>query len=172
MWFGLTRKKTPNIYLGRMGVVPKESWKRADEKGLFRYEDFEAALERLLVETFSLQPLEKRCIVKEDDLVLDIFVSRYQGGLFDGVFSAEFFVPIFWRPKVELKARLASVKTGKIVTVQVSRAKMRWRRYLSGLLSFKSMVGFSPMFAVRDMEPLFIEAAHALLVKLKRAARV
>ena len=169
--FGFGRKKDPKIYLGSIGVIPKPDSARADEKGLLRSEDFEAVLHCLLKEIFCLSPLRERSVEMDDDLVLDVFVANYQGGVFEAITSTEFFVPIFWRPEIELRARLTSVKTGQVIAVHVSRSKMRWRHYWSSVLTVKRLIGLTPVFTVKDMEPLFIEAAYGLLLKLKKAVK-
>lgn len=169
--FGFGRKKDPKIYLGSIGVIPKPGTARADEKGLTKSEDFEAVLQCLLEEIFCLPPLRERMVEMDDDLVLDVFVSNYQGGVFEAITSTEFFVPIFWRPKIELRARLSSVKTEQVIAVLVSRSKMRWRHYWSAVLTVRRLVGLAPMFTAKDMEPLFIAAAYRLLLKLKKAVK-
>lgn len=131
------RKEKPQIYLGQLAIVPKEDWKRIDEKGTFRTEDLEVGLKKLLEETFVFQPLSERQVEAPGDLVLDVFLSNYSGGEFDSFSSSEFFIPILWRPKVELKARVTSVRTGKIVSIQRVKIKMRWSTFFSRAFSFR-----------------------------------
>jgi hypothetical protein len=163
------RKEKPHIYLGQLAIVPKEDWKRIDERGIFRSENLEVGLKKLLEETFVFQSLSERQVEAPRDLALDVFVSSYSGGAFDAFSSSDFFIPIVWRPEVELKARVTSVGTGKIVTIQSVKVKMRWGTYFSRVFSCRGVFRMEPLFDIKDVEPLFFQAAHQILLKIKKA---
>lgn len=159
----------PRIFLGQLAIVPREDWTRIDEKGLFRTEDLEVGLKKLLEETFAFQPLSERQGEAARDVVLDVFISSYSGGEFDVLSSSEFFIPILWRPTVELKVRVTSVGTDKIVTIQRVKTKMKWSIYFSRVFSYRGVFRMGPMFEVKDLEPLFFQASHQILLKIKKA---
>jgi hypothetical protein len=139
---------------------------------LFRTENLEVGLKKLLEETFAFQPLGERQVVNSTDLVLDVFVSNYSGGEFDSFSSPEFFMPILWRPRVELKARVTSISTGKVATIQRAKVKMKWGVYFSRVFSYRGVLRFRPLFDIGDLEPLFFQVALQILLKIKKAINV
>jgi len=161
-------KEKPRVYVGALLVASKEDLGCSDGWGLFKSENLEEGLRKSLNSAIDLPSVESNKTPKETDLVLDLVVVNHQGGEFNGFHSLEFFIPIFWRPKVEVSARLYNLATGKTVYSAVSLKKTPWGQFFSRAFSVNAVFRFKPLFGAKDMEILLCLAAIDVLEKLTK----
>lgn len=169
MFSKLWRKEKPRVYLGKVVVAPRSEAKKIDQWGLFKSEDLEDGIRRKLDEVFSLPQINSRQDFKKNDLALDVIILNIQGGELDGVGLVEITLPIFWRPKIEIAARLYYADSGKTHTTFKAIEKMPWSQYLSGAFSMRGLFRFKPMFGVNELEPLLYRACEKLLTYMAKA---
>lgn len=162
------KREKPRVYLGAMLVASSEEWKSLDGWDLFKSVSLEDGLRKSLHSAVNLPPIDSREERKESDLGLELVIVNYQGGEFSAFQTTELFIPIFWRPKVELKARLYNLATGKTVHSASSKKKTPWRQFFSRVFSFNGIFRFKPLFDVKDMEVLLCLAAIETLAKLTK----
>ena len=162
------KREKPRVYLGALLVTSRDEWLNSDAWGLFKSVDLEGGLRISLKSTVNLPPVDNRADPKESDLGLELVVVDHRGGEFDGFQAAELFIPIFWRPKVELNARLYNLATGKTVYSARSKKKTPWGQFLSRVFSLNGFFRFKPLFDIKDMEVLLCLAAIEVLGKLTK----
>ena len=169
MFSFLKAKEKPKLYLGSIQIVPRNEFFKSDEWGLFKGEDLEDSIKIKLEDLFSLPNVTKDQLVNDRDLALDIVVSKLQGGEFTSIQTVPFDIPIFWRPKVQIKARLFYINSKKTKsTFEVSR-KMPWGQYLTRVFSFRGIIRIKPLFDSVDLEPILYSACENLIAKLAKA---
>lgn len=168
MFSKIFKKEKPRVYLGALLVASGEELKKSDGWGLFKSEDLEEGLRQSLYSAVNLPLVSNNKTPKPTDLALDLVVVNHQGGEFEGFYSSYFFIPIFWRPKVEIKARLYNIETGKTVTSATSLKKVPWKDFFGRAFSLNGIFRVKPLFGVKDMELLLCLAAIEVLEKLIR----
>lgn len=165
------KREKPRLWLGTVAVAPRNDVGRHfDEWSIFAYrEDLDTSLRKTLESIFDF-PLASGVIKPEsNDYSLDIIVPKFQSGDSLGVSLVDIGFPLFWRPKLEIGARLVNLKSGKTVYTTTVKAKLRWRNYFARLFSLRGILRFSPLFDANDMNHLLYEACLALLPKLRKA---
>ncbi|MCO1337094.1 hypothetical protein MO867_22480, partial [Microbulbifer sp. OS29] len=90
--------------------------------------------------TIDLPLADGRTEPRKNDLALELAVIKHQGGEFDGFNSRNIFIPIFWRPTVEVKARLYVLCSGKTVHSAASKRKVSWGKFLSRVFCLNGAV--------------------------------
>ena len=160
------KKDKPMVYLGELGVAPTNVLNEQDGWGLLESEDLVAGLKNSLKELIDLPPVQEIQTPEDNDLVLDMMVVKHQGGsFFTASLGYAYSVPLFWRPKVTLKARLYRRKTGKTLHVFTSTKKVAWKQYFSRVFTVSGLFSLKPLFGVRDMEGLLCQAGIDVLQK-------
>ncbi len=167
MFSKLYRREKKKVYLGRLVVAPRGKFETWDSWGLFKSEDLEGEIRSKLEGLFSLPTIDERSEPKKSDLALEVVVLKLQGGEFEfaDLGSLGGF-PVFWRPKIEVAARLYNIESGKTHASSKAKEKMPWSQYLSGVLSFRGLFRYKPIFGVSEIEPLLYRACEKILVKL------
>jgi len=169
MFSKLFSKEKPNVYLGSLVVAPSDSWTSESEGwGLFETTDLEAGLRESIEKVIELPRRRDIDSHKETDLALEMVVVEHQGGEFDSLSTSEIFLPIFWRPKVKIKARLYEIKSGKTFAVASSKKSITWGDFFNRSFSLRGLFRFSPLFGNKDMEALLCLAAIDVLQSLKK----
>jgi hypothetical protein len=163
------KKEKPRVFLGTLAVVPRTDFKKTDEWGVFKSEDFDSHLRERMMEVFSLPPYKEAENPTSSDLVLDVVVPKYQSGDYWDVDLGFFGFPFFWRPKVEIKSRLYYLKTNKTKKVFAVTEKLRWGSYISKLFTWRALFRYRPIFDSNDIDYLFFNACQKLLLKMKEA---
>ncbi|WP_160154645.1 hypothetical protein [Microbulbifer sp. ALW1] len=166
------RREKSNIYLGTIAVVPRSDIKsKLDPWGSLSDEDMDLSLREYLAQIFDIPCANGVSNPEDTDLVLDVMVPKFQSGDLWDVSIGEVAFPIFWRPKIEIASRLYNLKTGKTVTTTRAKSKMPWREYFSRLFSWRSFLGFKPLFDSSDMNKLLLKACIEVLSKFKKVTR-
>lgn len=161
------KKAKPRVYLDKMVVAPRGEFEKMDSWGLFKGEDLEEGIRGKLTDIFSLPHISSRVDRKENDLALEIVVLKVQGGEFEGAHFGELgAIPIFWRPKIEVAARLYYIESGKTHSSYKAKEKMSWGMYFAGVFSLRGFFRYKPIFGVENLEPILYRACEKLLVKM------
>ena len=170
MFSKLFKKDKPRVYLDKMVVAPRDDFYKIDDWGLFKSEDLEEGIRDKLDGIFSLPHISTRADAKKTDLALELMVLKVQGGEFE---SADFgslggFL-IFWRPKIEVAARLYNIASGKTHSSFKAKEKMPWGTYFTGVFSLRGVFRYKPIFGVNDLEPILYKACEKLLINMVKA---
>lgn len=113
------KKKKPRVYLGSTVVVARNEFFKSDQWGLFQSFDLESELRAKLTEALSLPLIEARIEPQKTDLALEIVIVDYRSGEFYLEFPL-----LMWRPKIEVKARLYCIETGKTTKSVIAKEKV------------------------------------------------
>jgi hypothetical protein len=164
------KREKPRVYLGALVVVPRTDIKRhLDQWGMFQTEDPETSISQSLQEIFSLpsvQPVEEP---KNNDLVLDVIVTKYQLGDAWGLSLGDYGIPLLWRPKITVSSRLYYLKSKKTKATFLVTEKMKFGKFVGRLFTWRAFLGFRPVFDSKDMEYLLYQACHKLLLKMQKS---
>jgi len=161
--------KPKGVYLGEVAVVPEASFLRSIDQLVDRAvaTDTDAELKRCLIEWLDIPPVPATG-VQESDRAIDVFVCGYRTGqgLWGNIFGMPAFV--FWRPKVDLRARLYAAATGRTIdTLRVTR-KMPWGVFWKRLLSLRYLLLGWRIARPEDMEALLGRTLVELLQAVRR----
>ena len=168
MFRNFFKREKPRVYLGVMAVMPRSSLKKIDEWGLKGYEALEGPLYYSLQEIFSLPSIDSIQDPRESDLALEVFISNYQAGEVLDFNLGEIGLPIFWRPKVEVKSRLYVIKTKEVKSVITINEKLKWRDFISRMFTWRAILRLQPVFDKNDMQMLLYKACEKHLIKLRK----
>ena len=120
-------------------------------------------LRNCLREIFSLPPVQTNDSPFTNDLVLDVFITKFQsGGLWAFSFGDTTF-PFLWRPKITVVSRLYYLKDRKVKANFEVTEKMKWQSFVGRIFSFK------PMLEQKDIEVLLYLACQKLLLKIQKS---
>ncbi|WP_444894399.1 hypothetical protein ACJJIW_13845 [Microbulbifer sp. JMSA004] len=170
MFSKLFKKSKPRVYLDKMIVVSQNEFSKIGAWGAFKGEDLEAGIRHRLVEIFSLPHISSRIEPKSNDLALEVVVLKVRGGEFDTACFGEFgAMPVFWRPKIEVAARLYYADSKKTHSSYRAREKMPWREYFSGVFSLRGMLRYRPVFGAKELEPILYRACEKLLASMVKS---
>jgi len=159
--------KRPRVFLGSLGVEPRSGLTDILEgSGPPGAELTPHRLLGDLREVFELPRSDETQDVIASDLALDIFVAKYQFGLFAEAFA----LPLIWRPSVKLKARLYYLKSGKLVRNFSVTAKPTWREYVNSMLSQGLLPRLGRPLGDEQVRALHRRAALKLLEQVIKAA--
>lgn len=154
--------KGQRIYRGTIEVVDREGLiKTMDESGALRSGAFKERLLAALDEIALLQECPDAADAADDDLALDIRVPSYLAGA--ALFGD---LPIFWRPKVTVMARLRNLRSGETVFYSEATKRMPWKEFIPAAISFRRAFSLGPQFTEDDLEPLLLRACEEAIVKL------
>lgn len=167
------KRQKPRIYLGSLAVAPRADLKRyLDQLGVFQREDLDTALRKELKEIFSLLPVEVAPEPKGSDLVLDVMVEKFQSGDAWSFDFGGFGIPLLWRPKITVSARLYWLKSEKNKATFSRTEKLALSRYFGRLLTWRGLLRFRPLFGAEDIKLLLHQACYGLLRKVKKSEKI
>lgn len=165
-WF---RKRKPRVFLGAIGVADRTDLKRhLEQEGVAEGEPLDSTLRLALTEIFSLPPADSVADPLSTDLVLDVWIPKYQFGEVMDVGLGDGGIILLWRPKVTVSSRLSSLVTKRTKVVISVTEKMKWNQFLSRIFSWRGFFGSRP-FQRQDMEQLLYQACVTLLRKMRKA---
>ena len=162
--------KPGRIYLRNLAVAPRDSLSRYLEGGFAKSDrDVESAMEQRLREIFTFPPAEPGK-ARPTDRHIDISIRRWSTGC-----VAFFGLPMIWRPKICLEARLYSPLDEKMRATVSATDSMRWSEIGREFLSSGRLSYFPTAFAARSAEEkmlvLLNRASIALLERLTQLER-
>ncbi len=85
---------------------------------------------------------------------------------YDWIFSED--VPTLLRAKVDLRARLVSLKTGKVRATALRCERMSWGHHFSRVYSLRGMLPWVSPYRNEDLFYLLEKAALGVLADLQR----
>ena len=160
-------KEKPRVFLGTLAVVDKKDWKRFFENLVWvPNDDLQSNLHRQLEQLFALAPVESKHNHRQQDLGLDIILLGTNSG--DGVLVEV--VPVFWRPRVHIKARLYHIHTDKTLDVFEVIETASWREFLGRYFSWGALFGFKDVFRTQDLMVLVNRASSKILEQVVKAS--
>lgn len=164
----ILKREKPNVYLGKITVVPRSYLRRGLENSLYTGESLEDSLNTHLNEIFDM-PLVGECISpNKTDLAIDVIIESFQSGNYLEMHAGEFSLPVAWRPKINIASRLYNISTGKTKSCVLVTIRLPWKEYFSRLFTWRAIFGFRPMFDADDMKILLSRACLQLLQKTIR----
>ena len=162
------KKEKPKLFLGAIVVVPGNEIMKLDEWGMFKGENLEDSVKCKLEDLFSLPLVQEYDSFNDNDLALEIIVTKLQGGEFSSAQISPIDIPIMWRPKVQIRARLSFINSHKTKKVFYVSQKMPWNQYFNRVFSIRRIIRFKPLFESVDLEPILYRACQQLLSKLAK----
>ena len=166
MFSNLFKQKRERVYIDLLVVAPREEISKIDEWGMFKSVDLEGSARQRLIEIFQLHHVSQRVGVEKNDLALDVIVINLQGGEFTGLQASDFFMPILWKPKVQIRSRLYYIETKKNKASFSVTVKMPWKEYIQRLFSFNGLIRYKPLFDFNDVDKLLTKASIELMQKI------
>lgn len=131
------------------------------------------ALDRaLLVELAELISLPMAATVEvpqSTDLAFDLALQGYRFGNATDLSLGTAGLPMYWRPKVRLAARLYLLQSNKTRTTFHITQKMPWSAYLNRALSWRVLLGLERPARRSDLESLLRQASETLTTQLRDA---
>lgn len=163
----LFRKRKPRVFLGAIGVSDRTDLKRhLENEGNAEDEPLGSALRQSLTEIFSLPSADTVEEPQSSDLVLDIWIPKYQSGEMLHGYFFDASIVLFWRPKITVSARLSSLLTKQSKRTFLVTEKMRWKQFLGRILW---AIGGAQPIVRQDMDRLLCQACVTLLTKIQKS---
>lgn len=165
------KQEPPRIFVGTLGV--------ATGRGLARHleglvgavpHSLERALQAELDELFSMPSAATVDAARPTDLAFDVTIHSYRFGSATDMSLGVVGLPMYWRPKVRLAARLYLLQSQKTWAAFRITQKMPWKVYLGRVLSWRVLVGLEPPSRRSDLEQLLRQAAERLMARLRDSA--
>lgn len=171
MRFQRKEKSRPRVFLGTLAVVPREDikWVLEDMFG-DPGSEIEGFLHDQLEEIFALPQASTADPVLESDLCIDVYIPGFHSGSADMLQVTHWHVPLFWRPKIELRARLYRLHDRKLIKTFMVTEKPTLREFWSAALSWRSVFGSGEAFDEKDLAYLLNRGAVRLLQKIVKVA--
>lgn len=167
MFRKLLKPKPTRLFLGTLGV--------ATGGNLIRH--FESppggtptAMDRaLLVELAELLSYPTAATVEapqSTDMAVDVVLQGYRLGSATDLSLGTAGLPMYWRPKVRLAARLYHLQSNKTKTTFRVTQKMPWSAFLNRALSWRVLLGLEQPGRRSDLEGLLRQASKKLTARL------
>ncbi|NNE21486.1 MAG: hypothetical protein HKN11_02640 [Rhizobiales bacterium] len=123
--------RKPRVFLGVAAVLPRTDVKRHFEEIVAgSVIELDTNLQSALKHLFSMPLLTARDDPLDDDRVLDVIVTHHQAGGAEVVQLDEYAIPLAWRPKVTVTARLSDVETNAPINTYVVTEKQPWLPFI------------------------------------------
>jgi hypothetical protein len=156
--------EAPRLYVGSVSVA-------SDGKLLQHLEGLVGAklpvLDRALLDELCEQLLLPQAATVETpratDLAVDVVLQRYRFGSASDFWLGSASIPMYWRPKVRVAARLYHLQSQETkATFLVSQA-VPWSAYLNRVLSWRVLLGLEPPAGRSILVALLRRATERLL---------
>jgi len=157
------------VYMGRVEVVPRRDFKRYIEE-LQPEAGSGDILRAHLESSFELPSPPSPEKATDADYVLDIFVLRHQRGEASEIIGGDFWIPMLWRPEVEVRGHVHGLRSGRTLIDLRVRKAMAWGPFLRYSLNPRVYLGFSdlPMGPLRRLlDEAVLEILEAAALKLR-----
>jgi hypothetical protein len=154
--------KNSQTYLGRVSVKPRKDVRWFFESAS-NHNQITTSLKRRLRDNFALPAIGSVDRPSSTDLGLDITILYYSTGVFFTV-SGELFIPIFWRPIINLSGKLYRLDNDIVVKAVSIKERASWRDCFSH--AFSRLSGSASLFGEEQMLVLLNRASLRLLHQL------
>lgn len=122
-----------------------------------------------IVELLALPHADAADAPLATDLVVDVAVQSYRYGSVQDISLGLVGIPLYWRPRVRLAARICGRQPGRAkAIVQVTQC-MPWSAYFSRLLDWRVLAGREHPARRSDLNVLLRQATASLLTKVHGA---
>ena len=158
-------RKPARLFLVSLVVAPQNRNRSLDMLAILEKDDYEQRVRASFEEVVSLPKVTQRVDNLPTDLGLEIIVVGLRGGMLASLEAGEFIFPIFWRPRVHIKARLSNLENGSTVNSFSGVEKMPWLRFLNSAFRPSTIFGFR---ATVDSEYIEYMALKCLISVLQR----
>ncbi|MHC4374440.1 MAG: hypothetical protein ACYSTO_09770 [Planctomycetota bacterium] len=162
-----SRSVKPRVFLNTIKVVPKGNFGVLDKWLHNEYDGLDLKLQSKLTELISLPETSAIEDPQPSDLAIDIAVPEYQTGDWGHANLGDIGFPLFWRPRVELEARLFEIKSSKTLSTFSVLQKMPWIYYFARIFTLKSYLSFRSPFQAEDFEYLVSLGLLELIDKMR-----
>ena len=171
--FGFFKKKEkPRVFLGALAVAPRKDLKRWLEDGvLFGGGDMDASMRTFLTEVFPLPAAESVAEPRDNDFAIDVVVLHFQSGSTMLIDASRAVIPVFWRPRVEVRSRVYRLSTGETVKTFAATQKMPWPEFAWRSVKPEVLVDIVTPFGASDLQILLYKACLKLLAKMDKAVK-
>ena len=105
-------------------------------------------------------------VPQSTDMAFDVIVQGYRFGSATDFSLGTAGLPMYWRPKVRLGARLYHLQSNKTKTTFHVTEKMPWSAYLNRALSWRVLLGLERPGRRSDLESLLRQASEKLTIQL------
>lgn len=167
--FSFRRRPPVKLHLGVVRVVPRRDVWRHLEAGLQQGKELRPSLLAVLGESFGYA--DAADVAKpgdgDGDVCVDIAVeSHSRGGFTD--FALDFAaLPLGWRPKICLCARLYGIQDGKQRMVARVVERMGWGEYLLSLANWRVLIGLADPASDERFAKILLLAGQRLKRKIE-----
>jgi hypothetical protein len=165
------RSKPRRLYVGTLGVAAPPNITRQFEEFVFMEPaDLDLVLLGGLNGIFSSPAAGTVEAPLPSDLAYDVALRSYRfGGVADPTLGL-LQVPLAWRPRIRLDARLYYLKTNKTKATFSVTQRMPWAEYLVRVLSPRVLMGWERLGRRSDLERLLHRACQRLKARIEAAA--
>ena len=163
------RKSPAQLYVGTLTVLPRKDFLRHFEGGFLSGAQMDHVLTERLLVIFAFPKAADLSAPKDDDVAIDVVLESYSRGGWAEVSGGALELPLLWRPKVRLGARLYYLKTGKSKAKVNVTQSVGWGEYLATLLHWKVYLGLSSPSTRQRLEQLLDLAALQLKARIENA---
>jgi hypothetical protein len=166
----LMKREPPRVFVGSLSVASGDLVRHLE--GLPGTPP--PALDRaFLVELDQLLPLPKAETVGTPlatDLAFGVALQSYRFGSAIDISLGAVGLPMYWRPKVRLAARLYHLRSKQPKAMIQVTQRMPWLMYLSRILSWRVLAGLETPARRNDLEQLRRQAVERLLTQVRDKA--
>ena len=166
----LMKRKPSRLFLGSLSVASGNLVRHLERLGGTPHQALDRAL---LAELSDLLPLAKADAVDmplATDMAVDVAVLGYRAGSATDFSLGTVGLPLYWRPNVQLAARLYHLRSKQPKAMFQVTQRMPWSMYLSRILSWRVLVGLENPGRRNDLELLLRQATERLVTRLRDSA--
>jgi hypothetical protein len=169
MLLRIFRRQPRRLFLGDVAALGRDTVRRGLER---LASDVPASLDRALlvelIDSCPWPPVRDAGLPGPTDLAVDFDLVTYRHGISTLVSFDSVTIPLFWRPKVTLTARLYYLQSRQpLRTINVTES-MPLAVFLRGILSLKVSLGTEPPAGRKELEELIRLASARLRRSLER----
>ena len=133
------------------------------------YDGLEFTLNNKVIELISLPSVTAIDSPKSSDLAIDIAVPEYATGNWGHASFGDIGFPLFWRPKINIEARLFELESDKTISTFSVKQKMPWLYYFSRIFTLKSYFRVQSPFEPEDFEYVLSLGLLHLIDKMRKS---
>ncbi len=157
------------MFLNAIKVVPRSDFGTVDKWMYNEYDGLEFKLLNKLVELISLPPVTAIDSPKPSDLAIDIAVPEYVTGDWGHASFGDVGFPLFFRPRIEIEARLFEIEADKTLSTFSVMQKMPWLYYFARIFTLRSYLSMRSPFEPEDFEHVLSLGLLNLIDKMRKS---
>ena len=166
----LMKREPPRVFVGNLSIASGNLVRHLEALSGTASPALERALLMELAELLPLPKVETLDKPLATDMAVDVVVQGYRSGSAADLSLGAVGLPLYWRPRVRLAARLYHLRSRQPkATFQVTQP-MPWSLYLSRVLSWRVLAGLELPARRNDLEQLLRQATARLVTRVQGAA--